>query len=224
MKFLVVELILATLVGTCFSAQDTFGDEIDHLVQKLRETASGDDHVMSRYRFVEGTILLKNNEVFEQLATEKIILQGIQQMKRTSPALGEFCRCLIQEVDRVQLSVPRGFNMTTTVKFEEPNETHTGKLLMKWRNPAEPAVFNLKKVSLGDDKYKVGESSNNIFNEKFDFNFVCDNPLKQEKCDQLKSDYLENSADFDLHRYFQNVVESAISKIDYDYEEQISHS
>ena len=216
MKFLVVELVLAALVGGCFSVEDTFGDDMDYLLRKLRETSSTNDHVMSRNRFVEDTILLKNNEVLQRLDTRRIILEGIENMKRTSPAIGEVCRCMVQTVDRVQFSVARGINMTTSLKFEAGRQTYSAQLFMRWKSPAEAAVFNLKKVSFGGEKYKVDETSNNIFNDKFDINLICDDVMKQEKCNQLKNDYLENPADFDVHRYFQSIFENAINKMYYD--------
>ena len=219
MKFLGVQLFFATFIGLCLSIEDTWGKDMDVLLQKLEgdnlEGGYGPSklHIL---RYIEKTIPLRDGTMFQNFKTQRIRLEGIENMKRTSPAIGYPCRCPIQTVERVQFTVPRGINMTTTLEFEERREIYTGRLFMRWKNPSEDAIFNLKSLSIGDYNYKLAESSSNIFNNNFDIQLTCDDPSKQQKCNQLTKEYLTNPSEFDVHRFFQDLFQITINKMHFD--------
>ena len=89
-------------------------------------------------------------------------------------------------------------------------------MFMRWKNPSEDAIFNLKNLSIGGHKYKLAESSSNIFNNNFNIQLRCDDPSKQQKCIQLTTEYLTNPSEFHLHRLFQDLFEVTINKMHFD--------
>ena len=209
-----IAFFVATALSMPVFEDDTFGRQMEQLLKKLNDRVSR-GHGMNGYMYSEGSLKIGGRQYYE-VETESITLEGIDNLKRSSPAQGEVMRGLRQIVDRVDFSVKGGFNLTSSLTFFFNGKKYSAEMKGIWKNPNQDAIFRLKGVKLvAQEKFKLSESTNNIFNDMFEITLTCDDSEDQELCNQIQVHYL-NSWDFDLHRYFQDTLQSEVNKITFD--------
>ena len=211
--FLILFFVATALSMPVFE-DDTFGREMNQLLEKLNERVSF-EHRLNNYRYTDRSFKIGGRKYYD-VKTGGITLEGIDNLKRSSPAQGLISRGLRQTVDRVDFSVKGGFNFTSSLTFFFNGNYHSGEMKGTWKNPNEDAIFRLKGVEFQpSNNFELQDSTNNIFNDMFEITLTCNNSKDQELCNQIQIHYL-NSWDFDLHRYFQDILQSEVNEITFN--------
>ena len=213
-SFFLITFFVATALSMPVFEDDTFGREMNQLLEKLNERVSF-EHRLNNYRYTDRSFKIGGRKYYD-VKTGGITLEGIENLKRSSPAQGDRSRGWTQIVDRVDFSVKGGFNLTSSLEFFFIGKKYSAEMKGTWKNPNQDAIFRLKGVEFPyQEKFKLSESTNNIFNNMFEITLTCDDSEDQELCNQIQVHYL-NSWDFDLHRYFQDTLQSEVNKITFD--------
>ena len=215
MAYFLVLCLLLPLVSS--EPYDTFGREADRIVKMLSSREEfGEDmgHWLNQFQYSDSEFIVGNSDFFRIEATD-LTIEGIETLHRTSPATGDVARCNEQEISRVELRVKNGINITAKFKFMDDDGDYSGNLLAEWKNRNQDAIFILKKLKFEPGKkMRLGESANNIFNDKFNFQLVCYNQKHEHKCNQMQVHYL-SGIEFDVHRHFQDIFEWSLKYNEY---------
>ena len=227
----IIILGVVVILGYCSNAEhleqhDRF---VDGMVKRLIEVDEDDfflDPPINRWAYLDGVVTI-GNRVYTRVNTESIEWEGIEKLHRSSPTIGSLCRCLTQTVDRVDLTVPSGFNLTAAnmafyvhddLAGNEQNAKQVkAKFAALWKDPKVDAIFRLKKIKYsGGEAIQLDEVMTNVDKSNFQMFLTCKHPDEQHLCDDLMKNYM-NTWDFDLHKWIQDTLQSAIASVEYDF-------
>ena len=212
---------VATALSVAVFASDDADKVVDNLLDKLKRGQG-----LNNYSLTEGVFKIGGQQ-YTGIKTGRIILQGIDNLKRTfTGEISSFSRSLYgtRRIKTVDLAVKGGLNLTSSLQIYLPRTVYSAQMKGTWKNPNQEAIFRFKELFFTPPNplmprrphtFELYESTNNILNDMFEITLTCNNSNDQEYCNQLKARYL-NSMNFDLHRYFQDILRTEINQITFD--------
>lgn len=223
----IITLVLIMIVGYSVALakqQDYHAEVVDKMVKRLVEVDGKSFYrkaPINRWAYMDGVVTIGNRD-YTGINTGSIEWEGIEKLYRSSPTRGGLVRGLTQTVQRVDLTVPSGFNLTTgdmtfyvgTVDAgdEEALIEVVAKFSAIWKDPKVDAIFRLKNFQYSPQGFKLEEAMTNVDKSKFEISLTSEDPDDQDLCDDLLNYYI-NTWDFDLHKWVQDSLQSIIATL-----------
>ena len=225
MKIVTLLLFMVLEYSVSFAQQkDYHAEVVDKMVKRLVEVETRSLYrraPINRWAYLD-TVVTIGKQDYTTIDTGPMEWEGIEKLHRSSPTRGGLVRGLTQTVDRVDLTVPSGFNLTSSSMtfylsdvdnndIEEPVEI-SARFAAIWKDPKLDAIFRLKNLKYSPQGFKLDEAMTNVDKDKFQMSLTCEEPDDQFVCDDLMQNYI-NTWDFDLHKWVQDSLQNAIAML-----------
>lgn len=230
-------LLLVVILGHTFSDANNWDKRhekfVDGLVKHLIEVDPSEPRLIrtppiDRWTYTDRDVTI-GNQYFSHIDTGLIKWEGIKKLHRSSHAMGGWVRGMTQTVNKVDLMVPSGFNLTAAdmtfcVKHvdrnNEDNEEECQEIEAKfaavWNDSNVDALFKLQTIQYSTQRISLDWVVTNVDKSRFEVTLTCEDPNDQHLCDALLKNYI-NTWEFDLHFWVQKVLKNAIALVEYNF-------